>query len=91
MSRSAWVAAGAGCGVVVWRQKRSREYVRRGIGRIGRGWKRYWLGGILLLGLSIGGGLYLLKKDSADGRLLVWKMDLAVMRSQPWLGIGIGR
>ena len=26
-----------------------------------------------------------------DGRLLVWKMDLAVMRSQPWLGIGIGR
>lgn len=91
MSRSAWVAAGAGCGVVVWRQKRSREYVRRGIGRIGRGWKRYWLGGILLLGLSIGGGLYLLKKDSADGRLLVWKMDLAVMRSQPWLGVGIGR
>ena len=91
MSRSAWVAAGAGCGVVVWRQKRSREYVRRGIGRIGRGWKRCWLGGILLLGLSIGGGLYLLKKDSADGRLLVWKMDLAVMRSQPWLGIGIGR
>lgn len=91
MSRSAWVAAGAGCGVVVWRQKRSREYVRRGIGRIGRGWKRCWLGGILLLGLSIGGGLYLLKKDSADGRLLVWKMDLAVMRSQPWLGVGIGR
>lgn len=43
MSRSAWVAAGAGCGVVVWRQKRSREYVRRGIGRIGRGWKRCWL------------------------------------------------
>ena len=91
MSRSAWVAAGAGCGVVVWRQKRSREYVRRGIGRIGRGWKRCWLGGILVLGLSIGGGLYLLKKDSADGRLLVWKMDLAVMRSQPWLGVGIGR
>ena len=91
MSRSAWVAAGAGCGVVVWRQKRSREYVRRGIGRIGRGWKRCWLGGILLLGLSIGGGLYLLKKDAADGRLLVWKMDLAVMRSQPWLGVGIGR
>ena len=91
MSRSAWVAAGAGCGVVVWRQKRSREYVRRGIGRIGRGWKRCWLGGILLLGLSMGGGLYLLKKDSADGRLLVWKMDLAVMRSQPWLGVGIGR
>ena len=91
MSRSAWVAAGAGCGVVVWRQKRSREYVRRGIGRIGRGWKRCWLGGILLLVLSIGGGLYLLKKDSADGRLLVWKMDLAVMRSQPWLGVGIGR
>ena len=91
MRRRAWVAAGAGCGVVVWRQKRSREYVRRGIGRIGRGWKRCWLGGILLLGLSIGGGLYLLKKDSADGRLLVWKMDLAVMRSQPWLGVGIGR
>ena len=91
MSRSAWVAAGAGCGVVVWRQKRSREYVRRGIGRRGRGWNRCWPGGILLLGLSIGGGLYLLKKDSADGRLLVWKMDLAVMRSQPWLGVGIGR
>ena len=91
MSRSAWLAAGAGCGVVVWRQKRSREYVRRGIGRIGRGWKRCWLGGILLLGLSMGGGLYLLKKDYADGRLLVWKMDLAVMRSQPWLGVGIGR
>lgn len=48
----------------------------------------------VLLSLSafvlIVGGLYWLKKDSADGRLLVWQCCLEMMREKPFLGYGSG-
>ncbi len=47
------------------------------------------------LGLAIvavvGLGLYHLKKDSADGRTLIWKASWEMIRENPWLGLGFDR
>ena len=91
MSRSAWLAAGVGCGVVLARQKRFREYVKSGMGRLGSAGKRWIWSVVVLLCLFIATGLYVMKKDSADGRLLIWKMDVQVICSEPLLGVGMGK
>lgn len=33
-------------------------------------------------------GVYLMKKDSADGRLLMWKVSVHAIAGQPWRGYG---
>ena len=35
-------------------------------------------------------GLYSLKKDSADGRLLIWRCSLEMIKEKPLLGYGYG-
>lgn len=47
---------------------------------------------VILWGLIICGAfiLYYQKKDSADGRLLIWKVSFAMMTDKPILGHGIG-
>jgi len=44
---------------------------------------------IILLACSALLGMYYLKKDSADGRLLTWKVSLSVLAKHP-LGVGLG-
>ena len=47
----------------------------------------------ILILISIAGalaGIYLLKKDSANGRLLLWKVTGQAIREQPWTGTGTG-
>ncbi len=46
---------------------------------------------VLFVGLFIGGTfiLYYQKKDSADGRLLIWKVSLKMIKDKPILGHGI--
>ena len=46
------------------------------------------LGGILLLGGSA--SLYTLKKDSADGRFLMWKITTKAIQKQPITGTSLG-
>ena len=59
-------------------------------------WKRLhfspWVKGTALavLLLLLGGLLYGVKKDSADGRLLIWRCSLEMMKDKPLLGWGIG-
>lgn len=35
-------------------------------------------------------GCYWMKKDSADGRLLIWRCSVNMVKDAPWLGHGIG-
>lgn len=35
-------------------------------------------------------GCYWMKKDSADGRLLIWRCSVSMVKDAPWLGHGIG-
>ena len=77
MSRTAWLAAiVASC--YVWAMHyRDRLYRFR---------KVFWAGGLLLVLLSI--GAYHWKKDSADGRLLMWKVAGQAVMEHPWQGVG---
>ena len=45
---------------------------------------------VMVLALVLGAGLYLLKKDSADGRLLMWIVSLRAICGHPVFGSGIG-
>ena len=53
----------------------------------GRLW-RYLLS-VSMIGLLIIGS-YWLKKDSADGRLLIWRCGLEMVKDAPWTGHGVG-
>ncbi len=44
----------------------------------------------MVLALVFGAGLYFLKKDSADGRLLMWIVSLRAICGHPVFGSGIG-
>ena len=88
MSRASWLAALFGCSIVI-----GSYYARK------YDWKSFYnkhkqrirlfglLGLILFLLFLI--GIYFMKKDSADGRLLMWKVSGQVIKSNPW-GVGIG-
>lgn len=89
MSRSAWVAGLAGCGWVLWRH----GFLDATIRNFFRFRRRYFLPVsflCLLLLCGIGTGMYALKKDSADGRLLMWKISGIAVREAPWTGQGPG-
>ena len=83
--RSAWIAVVVSCAWVyaLYRLDRKQAATRL------RQHKRWYiiggiLGGILLLGGSA--SLYTLKKDSADGRFLMWKITTKAIQKQPITG-----
>ncbi len=90
MSRGSWLATLAGTGVVL-----GKHYGVRGrIGRLVSGRRHVFIGGIVvavIFFLVVVVGMYGLKKDSADGRMLIWKMDMLAMQEHPWMGVGSGR
>ena len=77
MSRSAWLAAVIASCYVWGMHYRGRLYRYR---------KFFWIGGLLLMVSTI--GAYHWKKDSADGRLLMWKVSVQVVMEHPWRGVG---
>ncbi len=87
MSRSAWLAALVSCGWVyiikknVWsriKKKKINKSVCFGITIA------------FLLTLSIGWSFYLIKRDSANGRFLIWKVTCKALAKHPIKGIGLG-
>ena len=77
MSRSSWLAALVASGYVLGMHYREK---------VCRYWKYFCVGGVLLVVLAI--GAYHWKKDSADGRLLMWKVATQAVLDQPWQGVG---
>lgn len=54
--------------------------------------KRYLLYGLLIItGMLVIAGGYYLKKDSADGRVLIWKVTSQMIGEHPVMGIGYDR
>ena len=77
MSRSAWLAALVASGYVLGMHYREK---------VCRYWKYFCVGGLLLVVLAV--GAYHWKKDSADGRLLMWKVATQAVLNQPWQVVG---
>lgn len=89
MSRAAWIASLAGSFLVVYGYFRRNKNYKRFIQTYK---KRFVLilfctSTVLIAGLT---GMYYLKKDSADGRSLIWKVSLSVISRHPQ-GVGLGR
>jgi len=88
MSRTAWIAGCGGCGFVllyfIAKNNRVKTFVIRNR-------KKGFLAvsiSILLI-ISGGFGMYRFKKDSADGRLFMWKNTIELINQNP-MGVGIG-
>jgi tetratricopeptide (TPR) repeat protein len=84
MSRASWLAAAGGCGLVAFFYLKCRGYALFAK-------RNRWILGSVVLALAIlgGVGMYRMKKDSADGRALIWKISLQTAVHHP-LGVGIG-
>lgn len=89
LSRTAWIAAITGCLVILLSDTRL-------IARLRIFWKRrkkQCFIGITILSLFLViavYGIYHLKKDSADGRLFMWKITALAIQESPMKGTGLG-
>ena len=84
MSRAAWIAAFVGCVPVLIRFTSFRFRVSN--------YKRITLlvvGCIFVLILMV--GMYHMKKDSADGRWVIWNVSMKAVKENPLFGVGYGR
>ena len=89
MSRTAWIATALSCAWVYWEQrigwKKTKTYIYE--------FKTLTIVSSVLVLISVAGaltGIFLLKKDSANGRLLLWKITEQAIMEQPWTGTGLG-
>ncbi len=83
MSRAAWFASMISCGYVVLRAYRVK--VKSFVSK-----HRYAISGVLIVGALLASSAYFMKRDSADGRLLIWKITSQAIASSP-LGEENGR
>lgn len=89
MSRAAWIAVAVGCGVLALRESGCREWLR-GIYDSNPVRTTLLSGITLLLLIGAAAGAYWIKQPSADGRLLMWKIDARIMLHHPLCGVGLG-
>lgn len=85
MSRSAWIAAAVSSAYVCGMHYRPeiKNYIKHNCKKtVGFAVIAFILGGIAL------GGIYQMKKDSADGRLFMWKIAIHAVCERPWTGYG---
>jgi O-antigen ligase len=88
MSRAAWLAAAGGCGFVAC-SFLSRKYRVKGYFSTHRKKLLIAISFILILMTLCVYGIYQLKKDSADGRALIWKNTVTAIVKNP-MGVGLG-
>lgn len=89
MSRAAWIAAVVSCGWVYWVQRIGWEKTKRFI----KGHRILTTVSSFVILILVAGalvGIYVLKKESADGRLLLWKITTQAITKRPWTGTGLG-
>lgn len=77
MSRAAWLASMISCGYVLLRvyHVKVKSFVSK---------HRYAVSGVLIVGALLASSAYFMKRDSADGRLLIWKVTAQTIVSSPW-------
>jgi O-antigen ligase len=81
MSRSAWLAAGIASVYIGWMHYKKK--ITAGI----RKHKALTVGAFIAMSFAFCGA-YQLKKDSADGRLLMWKVSVQAIKEKPLSGYG---
>lgn len=89
MSRTAWLGVIAAGAWVVWRRFDGKTVFKR-IWKLHRG--KVIAGALIsVFGLAaLGTGIFLLKKDSANGRLFMWQTTWRAIQEEPVKGSGLG-
>ena len=82
MSRAGWLGLAVSLGVLALRNQKIRKWFSE---------KPFLMAGTLAALIPIGVGAFLLKRDSALGRVHVWHMELLAMLKAPITGAGTGR
>ena len=89
MSRAAWLAASVGTGIILIVHYKIIARLHRYI-VLHRKQAGIYAVVVCSLLILIGAGIYHLKKDSADGRLLMWKVTTRIIAQHPLTGVGHG-
>jgi O-antigen polymerase len=86
-SRAAWLAV---VGSLIWLFAFTLFPVKTALNYIPDNLTKVILFAIVLLVIfiGIGTGIYLFKKDSADGRMLIWKVSSTMIKDAPFVGHG---
>jgi O-antigen polymerase len=90
-SRASWIAGAIAAITVIIYHNSLRDWrnsVRMKIKALSAYTKTLVVAGMLVLILTAGFGLYILKKESVDGRLLVWKVTATLIGEKPLTGHG---
>nr|WP_255723285.1 O-antigen ligase family protein [Butyricimonas sp. DFI.6.44] len=81
-SRAAWLALISG---IIWIYFKQNKYSRRQLNK-----KRIFTCiSITFLTLLFLGGIYLIRPESANGRVLIYLVSLSIFRQSPWFGHGV--
>jgi tetratricopeptide (TPR) repeat protein len=88
MSRASWLAAIAGSTIVIYRHYSVYFQIKKYCLQYK---KKMWIVGFITIVFLFATfvGLYFLKKNSANGRLLTWKISLYAIAKHPF-GVGLG-
>lgn len=81
MSRAGWLGLAVSLGVLALRNQKIRKWFSE---------KPFLMAGTLAALIPIGVGAFLLKEDSALGRIHVWHMELLALLKVPFTGAGNG-
>ena len=87
MSRSACLAAIFGSALIMWKKFQYQNSVLLSFKFVTR--KVFFLI-IGLLAVALLTGIYFIKKDSADGRMLIWRASMENIKKRPLFGAGYG-
>lgn len=89
MSRTAWVAAIVSCGWVFWMEQAGWKKTKRFFLKHPKKIIAAAITGMICLSFAFY-GVFHLKEDSANGRLLTWKITARAIGSAPLQGKGLG-
>lgn len=89
LSRAAVIAVVAGFGILFLCEFRVFGYLRRSCARQPVRTSLLFIATLSLFGV-VAAGAYHVKQPSADGRLLMWKIDARILLRHPLCGVGLG-
>lgn len=89
MSRSAWIASAVSCLWIAWKQYPIKEKILKLKDKNKKVWIGLYISCIILIAIMLASA-FLIKKDSANGRLFMWRISAKAIVSSPIKGYGIG-
>lgn len=88
-SRAAWLGVIVSSFFLLYNRYNWNSYLTRLVDKPAR--RAVAIGLCAVLSITLMAGIYLLRKESADGRALIWKASWGLVRGNPLFGVGFDR